>query len=253
MNSAACRFALAGTLFFAAFHAFSQDGGFYLSAATMATFTAPHDFEIGPKPKDNAGFAANRIGSGTFDVGLLGFRAAVGYDIIGFRPEVELSYRHIGLADFEYSFFSQNGNKLPDASLEAINDSIVVRSGDLVVLGAMANLWFAIPTDTPLTPHFGGGVGLGFVTLDSRFRARLPDGGSVTRVFPESSASAFAFQAGGGLSYHLGAGLSASFGYRLFGTTETQIPWKERNSPADEILRISTLFHAIELGLSYRF
>ena len=194
MNSAACRFALASTLFFAASHAFSQDGGFYLSAATMAT--APHHFEIGPKPKDNADFAANRIGSGTFDVGILGFRAAFGYDIIGFRPEAELSYRQVGLADFEYSSFSQNGDKLPDASLDAPNDSIVVGSGDLVVLGAMANLWFAIATGTPLTPHFGGGAGLGRVTLDSRSRATLTGGGSVTRVFPESSASAFAFQVG---------------------------------------------------------
>ena len=252
MNSAAFRFALAVTLFFAASHAFSQDGGFYLSAATMATFTAPHDFEIGPKPKNDADFSANRKGSGTFDVGILGFRAAFGYAIIGFRPEAELSFRQVGLSDFEYSSFSQNENKLSADALNALNDSIVVRSGGLAVLGATANLWFDIATGTPFTPYFGGGAGIGRVTLDSRFRARL-SGGSVTRVFPESSASAFAFQAGAGIGYQPGAGLSASLGYRLFGTTETQILWKERDASADEILKIGTLFHTIELGLSYQF
>ena len=77
----------------------------------MATFTAPHHFEIGAKPEDNADFSANKKGSGTFDVGHLGFRAAFGYAIIGFRPEAELSYRQVGLADFEYSSFSQNRDR----------------------------------------------------------------------------------------------------------------------------------------------
>lgn len=88
----------------------------------MATFSAPHDFEIGPKPADNADFTANRRGAGTFDVGILGFRAAVGYSFFGFRPEAELSYRQVGLSGFQYSSFSQDGTALSAAALDALND-----------------------------------------------------------------------------------------------------------------------------------
>ena len=251
MKTAAGRFAAAATLFLAAVHAFPQDG-FYLSAGTMATFSAPHDFEIGPKPADNAGFTANRKGTGTFDVGILGFRAAFGYSIFGFRPEAELSYRQVGLSGFQYSSFSQDGAELTPAALDALNDSINVKSGTLVVLGAMTNLWFDIGTGTPLSPYLGAGVGLGRVTLDSRSGTRF-SGVSVLREFPESSASAFAFQAGAGLDYQVGAGLSVSLGYRLYGTSEATLAWNAEDSSTNEILRIGVLLHSIDLGLSYRF
>lgn len=116
----------------------------------------------------------------------------------------------------------------------------------------MANLWFDIATGTPLSPFLGGGVGLGRITLDSRSSARF-SGVSVLREFPESSASAFAFQAGAGLGYHVGAGLSVSLGYRLYGTSEATFAWNAEHSSADEILRISVLLHSIDLGVSYRF
>ena len=47
-------FASAATvaLFSVATHAFSQDGGLYLSAGTMATFAGPQDFEVGAKPAE---------------------------------------------------------------------------------------------------------------------------------------------------------------------------------------------------------
>ena len=252
MYTAAFRFAVAGSLFLAATHAFPQDGGFYLSAATMATFSAPHHFEFGAKPADNADFTANRKGSGTFDVGILGFRVAFGYAIFGFRPEAELSYRQIGFSDFEYTSFSQDGVELPAAALDALNDSIIVKSGNLAVLGAMANLWFDIDTGTPLRPYLGGGVGLGRVTLDSRSSAKF-SGVSVLREFPESSASAFAFQAGAGLGYHAGGGLSVSLGYRLYGTTDAHLAWNAKDSSTDEILKARVLLHNIDLGISYRF
>ena len=240
------RFAAAAALFLAASHAFPQaDDGFYLSAATLATFLRSTRLRDRPQTRRQRPLHRPQEGGRHFrDVDILGFRAAFGYSFFGFRPEAELSYRQVGLSGFQYSSFSQDGAELSPAALDALNDSIVVKSGSLGVLGAMANLWFDIPTGTPLSPFLGGGVGFGRVTLDSRSSARL-SGVSVLREFPESSASAFAFQAG--------AGLSVSLGYRLYGTSEATLAWNAKGSSADEILRISVLLHSIDIGVSYRF
>ena len=62
MKTSALRLALAVALFSVATHAFSQDGGLYLSAGMMATFAGPQDFEVGAKPAENADFTAIRKG-----------------------------------------------------------------------------------------------------------------------------------------------------------------------------------------------
>ena len=251
MKTAAFRSAAAAALLLAATHAFAQEGGFYLSAAAMATIAGPHDFAIGSRPAQDAEFTANRTGSGSFGVGFLGFRAAFGYDIVGLRPEAEISYRQVDLTGFEYKSFSQDGADLPDAALEALNDSISVQSGTLMLLAAMANLWIDLPTGTPVAPYFGGGAGLGRVTLDSRTSATFPDG-SDFRAFPESTGSTFAFQAGAGLGLKLG-GVSFSLGYRLAGTTEAELAWIAKDAPADELLKVAVLLHSVELGIALRF
>ena len=249
MQTAAFRSALAVALFLAASHAFPQDG-FYLAAGTMATFAGPHDFRVGPKPAEDADFTVNSKSTGTFEVGLLGFRAAIGYKFFGFRPEAEISYRQMGLSDFEYSSFSPNGVELPEAALDALNNSIDVKAGNLVLVGAMANLWFDIDTGgSPLMPFLGG---IGRITLNSRTGAML-SGVSVDQEFPESSAEAFAFQAGAGLGFDLGAGLALRLGYRLFGTTEAQLSWNAIDSNTDDVLKAQVLLHNIDLGISYRF
>ena len=253
MNTAVFRSALAVALFLASSLAFPQDGGFYLSAGTMATFAGPHDFAIGPKPADEADFTVNSKSTGTFAVGILGFRAAFGYRFFGFRPEAEISYRQLGLSDFEYSSFSPDGIDLPEAALDALNDSIDVKAGTLVLVGAMANLWFDIDTGgSPLMPFLGGGAGIGRITLNSRTDAEF-SGVSGEQEFPESSAEAFAFQAGAGLGFDLGAGLVLSLGYRLFGTTEAQLAWNAIDSDTDDILKAEILLHNIDLGISFYF
>ena len=214
MKTEAFRLALAVALFSVATHAFSQDGGLYLSAGTMATFAGPQDFEVGAKPAEDADFTANRKGTGTFDVGILGFRASVGYRIFGFRPEAEVSYRQLKLSGFEYT----SHDRIPEDLLDALNESIKVEAGDLKLLGVMA---YDIDTGSGFMPYLGGGVGLGHITPNNRSRL-----GSLLQEFPESSAS-FAFQAGAGVGFDIGAGVTVtiSLGYRLYGTTEAELPW----------------------------
>ena len=173
MNTSAFRSVAAGFLFLAASLAFSQDHGLYLSAATMVTFPGPYDFAIGAMPAQDAEFTATGKGTASFDIGILGFRVAGGYRIFAFRPEVELSFRQIALADFEYSSFSRDGVELSDAALQALNDNIEVKTGHLVLLGAMGNFWADIDTGTPFTPFLGVGAGLGQISLDNPARAEL--------------------------------------------------------------------------------
>ena len=244
MKTSVLRLALAVALFSVATHAFSQDGGLYLSAGMMATFAGPQDFEVGAKPAENADFTAIRKGTGTFDVGILGFRAAVGYRIFGFRPEAEVSYRQLKLSGFEYT--SLPG--LAGTALDALNESIKVEAGDLKLLGVMANIWFDIDTGSAVLPYLGGGVGLGHITLDNRSRL-----GSLLQEFPESSASAFAFQAGAGVGFDIGAGVTISLGYRLYGTTAAELPWNAVDTGKDEVLKASVLHHNVDLGIGFRF
>ena len=75
MMTSALRLALAVALFSVATHAAFPQDGFYLAASTMMSFAGPQGFEVGDKPAGND-FSANRKGTGTFDVGLLGFRIA---------------------------------------------------------------------------------------------------------------------------------------------------------------------------------
>ena len=251
-TSAALRSVVAGSLLLAASLAFSQDGGFYLSAATVVTIPGPYDFAIGAMTAQDDEFTADSRGTASFDVGVLGFRIAGGYRIFVFRPEVELSYRQIALNDFEYSSFSRDGVELPDAALQTLNDSIEVKAGHLLLLGAMANLWGDINTGTSFTPFLGAGAGLGQVVLDNPARGEL-SGDSADRESPESSASTFAFQVGAGLGFDLGAGVSLSLGYRLVGTTEASFAWNVKDSNADDVLKADILLHSIELAITAQF
>ena len=252
MKTSVFRSVVAGSLFLAASIAFSQDGGFYISAATMVTLPGPYDFVTGAKPAQDDEFTATRKGTASFDIGILGFRVAGGYRILAFRPEVEISYRQLALDNLEYSSFSRDGVELPDAALQTLNDSIGGRVGYLVLFGAMANFWGDIETGTPFTPFIGVGAGLGQVAIDNQARNEL-SGDSAVQESPESSASTFAFQVGAGLGFDLGASISLSLGYRLVGTTEASLAWNVKDSNTDDILKADVLLHSIEYTVTFQF
>jgi opacity protein-like surface antigen len=226
----------------------------YITAGYLPTFTGDTDFEVGAKPSESGDFEANRAGSGIFDVGLLGLRAAAGYRLFVVRIEGEVSYRQLKLSDYEYA--SYRGYE--DAFLESLNESIEVESGHLKALNLMVNVWFDIDIGGGFRPYLGGGVGGGQLTLGTTAKTdpftsgakQIPD---TTQEFPDSSAWAFAYQVGGGVGFELVAGLTLSLGYRLSSTTTAELAWNAIDSGSDEILRSSTLHHSIDLGLRYEF
>lgn len=243
------RLAVVVALFSVAAPTFAQmNDGLYIAAAYLATFTDSTQFEIGPKPADDADFSALRKGTGTFDGGFLGLHVAAGYSIFDFRPEVEISYRQIPISDSEYeSFTDQVGKKLSSDEVDALNKNTELTAGDLQILGFMANVWYDIATGTPVIPYVGVGVGAAHITVDATFES---DGS--TQVFPAASTLALVLGAGAGLGYEIIDELVVSLGYRLLGTTEGAVSWNQEGRGTDNILRGRTLHHGLELAIRYR-
>ena len=249
------RILLAVALVVIAAPAFTQvEDGLYVSGAYLLSFAAPQEFSVGAKPDQDADFEATRTGHGSFDVGLVGLRLAGGYRIFGFRPEVEFSYRELPLTSLEYESLSlPNGVKVTGAALEALNDTVSVQPpSDIRLLGLMANVWYDLDTGSPVVPFIGFGIGASQVTIRTKIKIELPPL-STERVFPPSSGWAFAYQAGGGVGFDLGFGLTARIGYRVYGTTDAEMEWNAEASATEDVLRAGSLHHNIGLGLQFRF
>ena len=226
----------------------------YVAAGYLPTFTGDTDFAIGAGPAARGGFEANRAGSGTFDLGFLGLRAAAGYRLFFVRLEGEVSYRQIDLHGYEYESYQ---GRAP-AFLDALNQSIRIESGELKALNVMVNAWLDMDIGGGFGPYVGGGIGGGQLTLRASAKTEAFTLGAIripgsTQEFPDSSAWALAFQVGGGVVHQLVAGLTVSLGYRVSGTTTAELAWNARDSGTDEILRAGTLHHSIDLGLRYEF
>ena len=217
----------------------------YVTAGYLPSLSGDTAFEVGAQPAEDGDFEANREGSGTFDVGFVGFRAAAGYRLFAVRLEGEVSYRQLKLSDFEYA----SHHEYSDAVLESFNESIAVESGDLKTLNLMANVWFDLGVGGGFAPYLGGGIGGGQVTLGTIATIAA----DTTLEFPDASAWAFAYQVGAGVGYEFVAGLTVSLGYRLSGTTTADLAWNAVGSDTDEILRLGILHHSLDLGLRYEF
>ena len=249
-----------GVLLSVAGGAFAE-GGFYVSASYLPTFTGATDFEIGAKPEKEGGFEANREGNGTFEVGVLGLRAAAGYNLFGvLRIEGEVAYRQFELSGYEYTSYTSPSlqRTFTGVALSSLNESIKVESGELQSLSLMANAWLDIDTASAFVPYLGGGVGAGQITLATEAKLDPFTLGGVSipatsQEFPATSGWALAYQLGAGLGMKFGGGLSANVGYRMSGTTTVEVAWNAKGSRTDEVLRAASLFHSIELGIGYQF
>jgi opacity protein-like surface antigen len=175
-----------------------------------------------------------------FDTGLnLGMTG--GFNFGYFRLEGELSYK--------------------GAELKGISDNFGVSryrnvDGDISMLALMLNGFFDLRNNTPVTPYFGGGVGVATVYLDDTY-ATTTTGGETTRlqIYNNDSDSAFAYQIGGGLEIALNRVLSLDLGYRYFGTTEFELDgdhhdyWDNWGTNSEFKLKS----HNVNLGLRVNF
>ena len=191
-----------------------------------------------------------------------GFKLAgmVGYRLGGnLRVEGELFFARARVDMQIYGSIVSAGNPVP----VRVNVPI---SGSASQTGAMANIWFDIPTDTDWTPYVGGGFGLIRVdqgdleydanTLANRL-ARLrnenaPDfpPGFVPEI--SSTDTAFAWHFGAGVGYRLDDRTVLQFGYRLQAANDLE--FDGRNAFGNAIsVKTELRAHLFEIGVRMRF
>lgn len=126
--------------------------------------------------------------------------ATGGYDFGLVRLEGELSYKQ---SDIKTITDLGNGDRYRNID------------GSLGVAAFMANAFFDLHNDTPVSPYLGGGIGFATLHLSDTFgtgptgRQWLYDSGDDT---------VFAYQVGGGLDIAINRRFSLDIGYRYFGT-----------------------------------
>lgn len=223
-------------------HGMFSAGSFYASLNWDVAFSAQREL-AGPIPQgsETEKFIAN-IDTG---FGFLGAQIGVGYAISGFRPEVYGAYRRTPITGVTITKIGKNDEKADSVTNEGLDDldwaGSAVSSLDLGL-----GIHYDIDTGTPLLPYLGIAGGASNITLT------LADA-AVTRLTPlepkvtkSESAWAFGFQGDAGIGYAVTDDLVVTLGYRLTGTTETELPTSKTK------LKLA-LIHNGELGLRYLF
>lgn len=173
--------------------------------------------------------------AGTGSLGLdpgWGVNGALGHAWGLFRVEGEISYR---MAELD----SLTVDSLTAAGLTLTGLGTFPISGDMSILAFLANGWRDFKTGTDFKPYIGGGIGIANVGFDL---------GAA-----EDDDWVFAYQAGVGLGYELTKNVTASLGYRFFGTTTAEYSTQTAafGTVTDDVGPIYT--HNIELGFRVSF
>ena len=206
-----------------------------------------------------SGRAASEYDAGFKVAGMVGYRLRG-----GLRVEGELFLSRAGVDRQTYGNIVSGPNAIP------IKVDIPV-SGSAEQAGALANVWFDIPTGSDWTPYIGGGAGFiridqGGVeyddnkltqdVLDFAFRAgQLPQRIELPPGFVPSISSSdtqFAWHIGAGVGYRLNDRTTLQFGYRL--QTARDFEFSGRNALGNSI-EVKTEFraHLFEIGVRTSF
>ena len=191
-----------------------------------------------------------------------GFKLAgmVGYRLGGnLRVEGELFFARARVDKQTHGSIVSAGNPVP----VRVNVPI---SGSASQTGAMANVWFDIPTGSGWTPYIGGGIGLvrvdqgdleyddnalanGLARLQNANAPGFPPG-----FVPEISSTdtAFAWHFGADVGYRLDDRTTLQFGYRL--QTANGLEFDGRNALGNVIdVETDLRAHLFEIGVRTRF
>ncbi|GLI40087.1 outer membrane beta-barrel protein [Geobacter hydrogenophilus] len=132
-----------------------------------------------------------------FDPGIA-VGGTAGYDYGFLRLEGELSYRH---SEIKAVTDTSDGYRFPGVD------------GDLGALAVMANAFFDMHNQSPITPYVGGGVGFAVLNLSDTTSTDGP-------LYDKGDDTVFAYQAGAGVEIALNPIMSLDLGYRYFGTSK---------------------------------
>ncbi|GAM08850.1 outer membrane protein PagN [Geobacter sp. OR-1] len=124
-----------------------------------------------------------------------------GYDFGYLRLEGELSYKHSEMKN------------ITDRDTGVRYRSV---DGNLGVFAFMANGFIDLHNDTPITPYFGGGIGVATLYLSDT--TGIDNSGTRQTLYLKDNDSVFAYQVGAGMEVALNRRISLDLGYRYFGT-----------------------------------
>lgn len=122
--------------------------------------------------------------------------AAAGYDFGMGRAELEIAYRQ---------------NDMDKFTLEGIS---VNAGGDVSALSFMANGYFDIHNQSPVTPYIGAGIGLARVSVN--------DVTVLGEKIADDSDTVFAYQLAAGVGWEFMPNLTLDLGYRYFATADPE-------------------------------
>ena len=223
-------------------HGMFSAGSFYASLNWDVAFSAQREL-AGPTPEGSE--TENFIADIETGFGFLGAQIGVGYAISGFRPEVYGAYRRTPITGVTITKIGKNDEKA-DSAINKGLDELDWAGSAVSSLDLGLGIHYDIDTGTPLLPYLGIAGGASNITLT------LADA-AVTRLTPlepkvtkSESAWAFGFQGDAGIGYAVTDDLVVTLGYRLTGTTETELPTSKTK------LKLA-LIHNGELGLRYLF
>jgi len=150
----------------------------------------------------------------TYSDGLDSFRALGGEDSdtnfgLGVALGLDLSYStaYPVRVEAEYVYRSEASFKNSPRKIGGTGVS-ASQSFKVAAHSLMANAFYDINTDTPLTPYFGGGLGMAF--LDAKYKSSI--NGAQTKK--SSTDWNLAWNVGAGVAYQFNDSLALDFGYR---------------------------------------
>ncbi|WP_224982739.1 outer membrane protein [Geomonas agri] len=155
-----------------------------------------------------------------FDPGL-NVGGTLGYDFGMMRLEGEISYK-----DLQLNRVSESGGPI-----------YRIEDGNVDTTAFMANVFFDMHNNTPITPYVGGGIGFASLHMNDVVSR---DG---TFLYGSDDQVAFAYQAGAGLEVALNRQLSLDLAYRYFGTSQVSF--------IDTEFEVQT--HNATVGLRFKF
>lgn len=192
--------------------------GFYVGATGGVSFLQDADNEGG-------GLSIESEFDTGFDV-----TGAVGYRFMDdFRVEGEIGYRR------------NNADSLTIALPAGLGISSISSSadGDVSALSFMANGYYDVNTGTPWMPYVGAGLGVATINADVKTQG--------VQIVDDDD-TVFAYQIGAGIGYAFTESITATAGYRFFGTSDPEFKATDGTSFDSEY---ST--HAVEIGFRVQF
>ena len=165
-----------------------------------------------------------------------GLGGTLGYDFGHFRVDGELAFRLNTIS-------SLGGISLKTGGFSSDKYSKTFASSYMV------NGYFDFPTDGPLKPYIGGGIGFATVSVDWK-----APGFFVFSHAPvaDDNDTGLAYQISAGIGYEINPRTTLTFGYRYFTTEELQMTFAS-GSPINSGLPFTMKYQSNEFNLGVRF